>query len=344
VGERLPSIAKLAQTLGTGQRNTHRAVQLLTAEGILSTRAGSGTYVRRLGDPDSSAAASPRPLTGKKIAILHHPGQTDPLILLMGEQAKAVLAEQGATLVDEDVDRMRAMEYDFSHLTHDGAVLLNPSYATTVKVRPQMKLVVISTRSVHPAQSAAGFDVVAADDEAGALLAGRALRDAGCQSACFLGVVSKPQRVAFDLTSAQRRQGFEQGWGEPLPDACCLQGTSYMQSVGARLVAQFLALKPRPQGVFAASDELAIGFRLGMLSAGLEAGRDYQLIGFDGQDEALRNPDGPLTTIAVPAAEMGRTAAQLLRQRLEQPDRPARRVLVNCQLCPGVTLRPSASR
>jgi LacI family transcriptional regulator/LacI family repressor for deo operon, udp, cdd, tsx, nupC, and nupG len=40
----------------------------------------------------------------------------------------------------------------------------------------------------------------------------------------------------------------------------------------------------------------------------------------------------PLTAVAQPAEELGRTAAQLLLERLQQPDRPIRQVLVQTHL------------
>jgi DNA-binding LacI/PurR family transcriptional regulator len=347
IGERLPPIAKLAQELRAGQRNTHRAVRALVAEGVLSTRSGSGTYVLRTTATraDGSAAVASAPLlTGKRVAMIRHVRQLDPLILAMADQASAGMVAAGAAVeLVTSIDRQKSGDYDLSSLSHDAGIMVNPGYSNHLALRPGMKLVVISTHAVHPAQAAAGFDVVAADEQQGALLAGRALRASDGAGAVVLGVGVKPHLLGFDVTSTQRRLGFEHGWGEPVPEACCLKGTSYMASAGARLVPQYLSLNPRPRAVFATSDELALGFRLGMLSVELEAGRDYQLVGFDGQAAALNNPDGSIATVAVPAAEMGRTAASLLIERFADPARPARRIFVDCQLVPGSTLRPVIS-
>ncbi|MCW5861305.1 MAG: substrate-binding domain-containing protein, partial [Caldilineales bacterium] len=93
--------------------------------------------------------------------------------------------------------------------------------------------------------------------------------------------------------------------------------------------------QPRPDAVFAASDDLAIGFLAAAAAHGLRPAEDYHLIGFDGQDLA----GNTLTTIKVPAMDMGRRAAQLLIERFDDPHKPARRVQLECTLRRGDTAR-----
>jgi DNA-binding LacI/PurR family transcriptional regulator len=136
-----------------------------------------------------------------------------------------------------------------------------------------------------------------------------------------------------------RLRAFEHGFGLPVPPGHVLLTRSYGESWGARLVARYAALNPRPEAVFAASDELAVGFVKGALALGLEPLRDYQIIGFDGQERGRQLHEGPLTTIQVPAAEMGRRGAELLADRLLNPDQPARQLRLGCTLFEGNTVR-----
>jgi DNA-binding LacI/PurR family transcriptional regulator len=96
----------------------------------------------------------------------------------------------------------------------------------------------------------------------------------------------------------------------------------------------------RPQGLFCVSDDLATGFLHAADARGLVAGEDFHLIGFGGQVRGRLAPGGPLTTVAIPAQHMGRTAADLLLSRLAEPELPVRRVLLACDLVQGRTARP----
>ena len=51
---------------------------------------------------------------------------------------------------------------------------------------------------------------------------------------------------------------------------------------------------------------------------------------------------GTLTTVCVPAADMGRRAAQLLIERFADPDRPVHRLQLECTLHRGNTVLTSA--
>jgi LacI family transcriptional regulator len=96
--------------------------------------------------------------------------------------------------------------------------------------------------------------------------------------------------------------------------------------------------------VFAASDELAVGFVQGARDQGLMAGRDYQIIGFDRQQLGMDLPEGPLTTIEVPRVAMGVRGAELLTARLLDPDQPVHRTYLGCSLFEGKTTRSSQRR
>ncbi len=68
--------------------------------------------------------------------------------------------------------------------------------------------------------------------------------------------------------------------------------------------------------VFAANDRMAIGLMNGLKEFNLEAGTDYGLVGYDNSDGS-RIVSPPLTTVEVPFYEMGRQAAKLVLQTLE---------------------------
>lgn len=79
-----------------------------------------------------------------------------------------------------------------------------------------------------------------------------------------------------------------------------------------------LRLGQPPTAVFAVSDRLALGAMRSIREAGLSIPEDVALVGFDDVRYAA---DVDLTTVAQPAFETGRTAAEILIAQLENKDK-----------------------
>jgi LacI family repressor for deo operon, udp, cdd, tsx, nupC, and nupG len=337
VGDRLPPVADLARLLGVGQNNAHRAVRDLVAEGVLITRRRLGTFVRRLPLEVRDTAALSRTLQGVTIALGFNKDQPPPFIQRMIDGFREVAQDAGADTVlfpriDEGLNPPAGVW---------GCVLFNPS--TRVEAKPgKMNLAVVSTSDhIHPSLLSR-FDSVLVDHYQGGSLAGRLLRDLGCQRPCFLGRRVAVKRYRYDITSSLRLHGLEMGYGELMDDQRLIYTPNYSVLSGGKRFAVYLEKQPRPDGVFCASDEIALGFMAAASSHGMVAGRDFQLIGFDGQDNEVDGPAGAqLTTVRVPATMMGRRAAELMIQRAADPTRPVQRVLLPCTLSSGDTTRPS---
>lgn len=78
--------------------------------------------------------------------------------------------------------------------------------------------------------------------------------------------------------------------------------------------------------VFAASDSIALGFMSAMRSRGVEAARDYSIIGVDDMpDAAFYSP--PLTTVRMDFDELGTIAFDMIRRHIESGERVDFRVL-----------------
>jgi LacI family repressor for deo operon, udp, cdd, tsx, nupC, and nupG len=85
----------------------------------------------------------------------------------------------------------------------------------------------------------------------------------------------------------------------------------FLFSSGAAAAKVFLGMKNRPTGVFAASDESAIGFIKTVRSAGVRIPDDVSVIGFDGIEFA-DYVEPTLTTFQQPLHELGRAGARTL--------------------------------
>jgi LacI family transcriptional regulator len=86
---------------------------------------------------------------------------------------------------------------------------------------------------------------------------------------------------------------------------------NYSRKSGYELAGQLYEVRHQFDAIFAANDRMAIGLMQGLKERGMEAGRDYALVGYD-DSEAARVTDPPMTTVHVPFFEMGRIAASRL--------------------------------
>ena len=100
---------------------------------------------------------------------------------------------------------------------------------------------------------------------------------------------------------------------------------------GYKAVQQVLAMANPPTAAFCYCDVNAFGVMLGLRAAGIEAGRDFAVVGFDNVSEAsLWQPS--LTTVATDPTVLGEKVAQLLLDRIANPDMPIQRLTMPSRL------------
>lgn len=110
----------------------------------------------------------------------------------------------------------------------------------------------------------------------------------------------------------------------------------YKQESGLRLTNELLTLPEPPTALFVANNLMTVGALEAVFARGLRIPQQIALVGFDDLPlAAVFNP--PLTVVRQPAYEVGRSAAELLFRRLEEPGRPA----TSIKLAPELVLRGS---
>ncbi len=131
--------------------------------------------------------------------------------------------------------------------------------------------------------------------------------------------------ASLQYTSAQhRRQGYEDalvGAGIPIEGELILEG-GYTPESGYEAMQKMLGLPQPPTAVFVASDVVALGAMKAIHHAGKHIPEDIAVVGFDDVPLAAY-VDPPLTTIRLPAFELGWNAGEqltrlLLGKELEQ--------------------------
>lgn len=130
------------------------------------------------------------------------------------------------------------------------------------------------------------------------------------------------------------RQALEEA-GVPYDEALVAFG-AFTPASGAAAMEQLLRLPDPPTAVFVASDVVAFGALQTIRRHGLRVPHDLALVGFD--DVPLSAyVDPPLTTVHLPAEELGREAGRLLLRWMEE-GRPAR---TRIRLATGLIIRQS---
>jgi LacI family transcriptional regulator len=102
-----------------------------------------------------------------------------------------------------------------------------------------------------------------------------------------------------------------------------------------------LGLPARPTAIFAGSDQQAFGVYEAARQRGLRIPQDLSVVGFDDLPVA-RWGSPPLTTVRQPLAEMGRAAAQMLGELIENISLRSRRVELSTDLIRRESTGPPA--
>jgi LacI family transcriptional regulator len=173
----------------------------------------------------------------------------------------------------------------------------------------------------------AEWDFLSLDNRNGARIATEHLLALGHRRIAFFG------GHADSSSCRQRRLGY----GDALRAAGLASDPRWViecaptRVEAAQQAAALFACDPAPTAAVCYNDNVALGLKLGLLARGIRPGADFALTGFDDIAEAaLSTP--PLTTLAVEPRACGRRAAELLLQRVRDPDAPSRQVVAPARL------------
>ncbi len=133
--------------------------------------------------------------------------------------------------------------------------------------------------------------------------------------------------------SQERLAGYRQALakhGLPYDPALVVEGNFTAES-GEEAMKHLLGLHPRPTAVFVASDTVALGALVTLRHEGIHVPTEMALVGFDDIPLAAY-VDPPLTTVRLPAYELGREAARLLLALVAGHTPPTTRTVLNTAL------------
>lgn len=179
-----------------------------------------------------------------------------------------------------------------------------------------------------------GVSYVDVDNSEGAAEAARHLADIGCRR---IGIISAP---TYTTTGWDRLDGFLRGLSDSgLHFDTDLRADGDFSDSGGH-DAMLELLDRGVDGVFAASDAMALGALRAIGERGLDVPGDVALVGFDGF-VASQNSDPPLTTIQQPVADTAATAVEVLTRLISgELTEPTATVLPVELVVRGTTVRP----
>lgn len=211
----------------------------------------------------------------------------------------------------------------------DGVVLISSHAADPLpRLFTEARLpAVLAGRSGHSTD----LTYVEADQRAGAKLAADHLVALGRRR---IGTVAGPQ----DMPAAQERlQGFRTALAAHGITAPAWAEGDFTHAGGAAAMKRLLAEQPELDGVFIASDLMALGALPVLSRAGRRLPEDVSVVGFDDSEAALAC-DPPLSTVRQPIEEMSAEMARLLLRQINEPGRPLPSVVFS----PTLVVRQSA--
>ena len=134
-------------------------------------------------------------------------------------------------------------------------------------------------------------------------------------------------------TARDRQAGYEDALRDAglTVDENLVVHCAFRQSEGYAAMLQLLQSPSHPTAVFAGSNLLTLGALQAIHERQLTIPDEIAIVGFDEMPWAM-SLRPPLTTVAQPAFEVGRTAAELLLARVREPSLPRRQVVLETRL------------
>jgi LacI family transcriptional regulator len=218
---------------------------------------------------------------------------------------------------DEDGERERDLVRLFCERQVDG-LLIVPAGDDHRYMLPELRS---GTRAVFIDRPPGKIDadVVLLDNRGGAQLAVEHLLEHGHRRLGFLG------DAAGIFTTAERLRGYRQALARAgLPsDPALIRLGAHDAAAAERAVSELLSLFEPPTALFAGNNRITVG----VLRFLRRSGSRLALVGFDDLElgEMLAMP---VSVVAYDAADLGRTAAELVSGRLAGDDSPPQRVVL----------------
>ncbi len=312
----LPTLEEVAKLAGVSRATASRAInggRRVSPQ----AQAAVDSAVRRLGyQPNRAARSLVTRRTDSLAVVVPEPDDrvfSDPFFAGTLRGVSRVLEEQDLQLVlllaRPGQSRQRTLRY-LSSRHVDGALVTSHHRDDQLAER----LAEFGLPCVFVGRPWTGADAVTyvdVDNVAGGRLATELLVARGCRR---IGTVAGSPDMA---AGADRLDGWRQALrAAGLADDAWV-ASDFTEPGGERAARELLARHPDLDGLFVASDLMALGALKALAAAGRRVPDDVALVGYDNLGVAER-AEPPLTTVHNPIVEMAERAAGMLLEQIEQ--------------------------
>jgi LacI family transcriptional regulator len=309
------------------------------------TRARVEEELRKQGYVYNRAAANLRRRTTSSIALVINE-LANPFFAEFAAGVDDVVGEAGmVTLLGSSGESTRREQAVLGSLIEHGpgGIILSPAEGSDASqvlaaVGARTPLLLFNRELIGAQPEYAHWDTLALDNQQGAREATAHLVAQGHRRIAFFG------GHGDSSSCRQRRAGYREAMQAaglavaPHWEVECLP--TRLDAAGC--APALFAADPAPTAAVCYNDAVALGLMHGLVERGLAPGRDFAVTGFDDIAEAaLSTPS--LTTLAAAPRARGRQAAQMLLERLRDPDAEARRIVAPVRLVVRASSCPPAA-
>jgi LacI family fructose operon transcriptional repressor len=249
----------------------------------------------------------------------------NPFFTAIGRAVEDAAYEQGYSVLMCNTDENPDKEELYLNLLRDenvAGVIFSPTHQFNMSAHPydgRMPFVIID-RAVNPQEA----DMVLLDNIAAAYELTNHLITNGYQKVA--GVFGDAS-----TTGQQRHAGFLKSLQEHQLDPSSVHFVPPRIQQGYDAALALLDAKDRPDAIFTSNSLLTAGVFQAMRDRKISVPNEVALVGFDETTwEAMVDP--PITVMAQPTEEIGKTATELLFQRIQLPSRPTETVTLKGSL------------
>lgn len=317
-GDFLPRLRDLADQLGINMHTVRSAYQQLESDGLVEARRGIGTIVLSY-DRERRSAHTPKfPTFTIGVLIPGYNPFYNPFLSAIEDEVRdspnlifIANTHNDALELGRYLDQLVAKNVDGIIVTSFGLPDHNylPPESGSAHARPP---IVFADIPGAPAPS------ILFDGEKGGYLAGSHLLDHGYKR---IGLITCPVTwpnvglVYQGFTRSLEERGIE------LPPELTATCQEFTLQEGGKAVNRLLDLNKPPDAIFVSGDMLAVGALQAISARNYRVPEDIALVGYDDScNSGFTNP--PITTIHLPAAEMGRRTISTLLDLIDgkEPD------------------------
>lgn len=241
-----------------------------------------------------------------------------------------VLAKEGyqMLLANTDNDEKEELKYLnlFKYNQVDGVILIGTILTKAHKERlKEMQVPVVLLGQVLP-----GYSCVYHDD----YHAAKEMTERLAKHAGTLGYIGVTQRDV--AAGKERRRGFQAGAGDRVM-TCAVEG-DFSMDAGYEGCKKLLDQEPGLDGIFCATDSIAVGAKMCLEDAGKRVPEDVTLAGVgDSMIAKVTRPS--IATVHFYYKTSGMEAARLLFDRIQNPGEAVREVKMGYEIVEGGSLR-----